>query len=99
MNDIEEIDVCLNRVMVSVLVYADDLVLLAQIEAGLQRVINALHSFCLENNLTVNIGESKLMYVSKRKPANLTVIVYDLQPLQWVNSFKYLELHFLDQII
>ena len=51
-------------VKVSVLMYADDLVLLSQTEDGLQRGINALHSFCTENNLTVNTSKSKLMYVS-----------------------------------
>ena len=69
MIDIEGMGVSINGVMVSVLMYADDLVLLAQTDAGLQRDINALHSFCIENNLTVNTGKSKLMYVSKRKPA------------------------------
>ena len=57
MNVIEGMGVSINRVMVSVLMYADDLVLLAQTEAGLQRGINALHSFCIENNLTVNTGK------------------------------------------
>ena len=54
MNDIEGMSVSINGVIVSVLMYADDLVLLAPTEAGLQRGINALHSFCIENNLTVN---------------------------------------------
>ena len=30
------------------------------------------------------------MYVSKRRPAKLHVIEYNLQPPQWVDSFKYL---------
>ena len=30
----------------------------------------------------------------KRKPAKLLVISYDMQPLQWVNSLKYLEITF-----
>ena len=97
MNDIKGMKgmgVSINGVMVLVLMYADDLELLAQTEAGLQRGINALHSFCIENNLTVNTGKSKLMYVSKRKPAKLKVIVYDMQPLQWVNNFKYLGVTF-----
>ena len=101
MNDIEGMGVSITGVTVSLLMYADDLVLLAQTEAEFQRGINALHSYCIENNLTVNTGKSKLIYVSKRKPAKLPVIVYDMQPLQWVNSFKYLgvTLIFLDQMI
>ena len=34
------------------------------------------------------------MYVSKGKPAKLPVIAYDMQPLQWVNNFKYLGVTF-----
>ena len=37
----------INGVMVSVLMYANDLVLPAQNEDGLQSSINALHSFCI----------------------------------------------------
>ena len=58
-NEIEGMGVSINGVMVSVLMYTDDLVLLAQTEAGLQSGINALHSFCIENNLIVNTGKSK----------------------------------------
>ena len=34
------------------------------------------------------------MYASKSNQSKLPVIVYNLQPLQWVNSFKYLEVTF-----
>ena len=96
MNDIDRMGVTINRVMVSVLMSAEDLVLLVQTEAGLQRSINVLHGVCIENNLTVNTSKSKLMYmyVSNRKPAKLPVIVYDPQPRQWVNSYKYLGVTF-----
>ena len=49
---IEGMCVNINGVKVSVLIYAEDLVLLSQTEDGLQRGINELHSFCTENNLT-----------------------------------------------
>ena len=90
MNVTEGMGVNINGVKVSVLMYADDLVLLSQTKDGLQRGINVLHRFCTENNLTVNTSKSKLMYVSKRRPAKLPVIEYNCQPLQWVDSFKYL---------
>ena len=70
--------------------YADDLVLLSQTEDGLQRGINALYSFCTENNLTVNTSKSKLMYVSKRRPAKLPVIECNFPLVLWVDSIKYL---------
>ena len=65
MNAIEGMGVNINGVKVSFLMYADDLVLLSQTEDELQRGINELHSFCKENDLTVNTSKSKLMYVSK----------------------------------
>ena len=34
------------------------------------------------------------MDVSKRRPAKLPVIEYNFQPLQWVDSFKYLGVTF-----
>ena len=84
----------INGVKVSVLMYADDLVLLSQTEDGLQCGINVLHRFCTENNLTINTSKSKLMYISKRRPDKLPVIEYNSQPLQWVDSFKYLGVTF-----
>ena len=81
MNAIEGMGVNINRVKISVLMYADDLVLLSQTKDGVQRGINALYSFCTENNLTVNTSKSKLMYVSKGRPAKLPVIKYNCQPL------------------
>ena len=71
----------INGVKVSVLMYADDLVLPSQTEDGPQRGINALHSFCTENNLTVNTSKSNLMYLSRRKLDKLPLIDYDLQPI------------------
>ena len=74
--------------------YVDDLVLLSQTEDGLQRGINALYSFCTENNLTVNTSKSKLMYVSKRRPAKLPLIECNFQLVQWVDSIKHLGVTF-----
>ena len=51
MNVTECMGVNINGVKVSVLMYADDLVLLSQTEDGLQRGINTLYIFCTENFL------------------------------------------------
>ena len=48
----------------SVLKYADDLVLCSVTSDGLQLGMNALHKFCVSNNLTVNTSNSKAMYFS-----------------------------------
>ena len=90
MDDVDEMGVYLNGVKVSVIMYADDLVLISKIKHGLQLGMNALYEFCSANTLTVNTNKSEVMYVSKRKSASLPVIHYNNMPLRWVDSFRYL---------
>ena len=90
MNDVDEMGVYLNGVKVSVIMYADDLVIISKTKHGLQLGMNALYEFCSANTLTVNTNKSEVMSVSKRKPVSLPVIHYNNMPLRWVDSFRYL---------
>ena len=90
MNDVDEMGVYLNGVKVSVIMYADDLVLISKTKHGLQLGMNALYEFSSANTLTVNTNTSEVRYVSIRKPASLPVIHYNNMPLKWVDSFRYL---------
>ena len=90
MNSIEEMGVYINGVKVSVIMYADDLVLIAKNRHGLQLGMNALHEYCVQNDLTVNTSKSQLMQVSRRKITNLPELDYNGSSLAWVDSFKYL---------
>ena len=82
--------VYINGVKVSVIMYADDLVLIAKNRHGLQLGMNALHNYCVQNDLTVNTLKSQLMQVSRRKITNLPELDYNGSSLTWVDSFKYL---------
>ena len=75
---------------ITVLKYADDLVLCAKTSEGLQAGLNALYEFCTTNSLTVNTEKSKEMYVSSKKSKKLPILSYNHEALQFVNSFKYL---------
>ena len=44
-----------------VLLYADDMVLLSDTAAGLQTLLNALHTFCLASHLEVNVPKSEIV--------------------------------------
>ena len=90
MNSIEEMGVYTNGVKVSVKMYADDLVLIAKNRHGLQLGMNALHEYCVQNDLTVNTSKSQLMQVSRRKITNLPELDYNGSSLAWVDNFKYL---------
>ena len=70
--------------------YADDLVLIAKNRHSLQLGMNALHEYCVQNDLTVNTSKSQLMQVSRRKIPNLPELDYNGSSLIWVDSFKYL---------
>ena len=73
---------------------ADDLVLCSVTSDGLQAGMNALREFCMINHLAVNTAKSKVMYTSKKSKRNLPVMYYNEKPLEWVEDFKYLGVHF-----
>ena len=56
MNDVDGLmGVYLNGVKVSVIMYADDLVLISKTKHGLQLGMNAHYEFCSANTLTMNM--------------------------------------------
>ena len=75
------------------IIYADDLVLIAKDKHGLQVKLqlgmNALYGYCIENDLTVNTNKSH-MHVSRRKSTNQPEIYRNDTPVTWVDSFRYL---------
>ena len=70
--------------------YADDFVHIAKNRHGLQLGMNALHGYCVQNDLTVNTLKSQLMQFSRRKIAILQEFDYNGSSFNWVDSFKYL---------
>ncbi|MCO5606114.1 hypothetical protein L7F22_060301 [Adiantum nelumboides] len=51
----------LARVMIPLLLYADDVVLISDFPEGLQRQLDALQRFCADRDLTLNLGKTKVM--------------------------------------
>ena len=78
---------------VFLLSYADDIILIAADAIGLQSSIDILSNYCHSWNLTVNIAKTKTMIFRNPGPLKLgDVFFYDGQPLEIVDSFKYLGL-------
>ena len=92
-NTIPSMGVLVGDRKISVLKYADDLVLCYVTSDGLQAGVNALHEFCTINHLTVNTAKSKVN-ISRKSKRSLPVIYYNEKPLEWVGDFKYLGVHF-----
>ena len=95
MNTISSMGVLVGDRKISVLKYADDLVLCSVTSDGLQVGVNALHEFCTINHLTVNTAKSKVN-ISRKSKKNLPVIYYNEKPLERVEDFKYLGVYFAE---
>ena len=75
-----------------ILLYADDLIILADSREMLQKQLNILYAFCRENNLAVNISKSKVIIFNSRK--HTTPFIYNECILEEVDGFKYLGMAF-----
>ena len=89
---VESMGVLLGNTKITVLKYADDLVLFAKSAESLQLGLNALHQFCKINKLTVNCDKSKVMHFTANKSVTVKDLQYDGTKLEWVNNFKYMYL-------
>ena len=80
--------------VIKLFLYADDLILMAKTTQDLKEHLKALELFCLEVGMQVNNGKTKVMiFTLKRKKAHRE-FVFEGSPLQVVNEYKYLGLHF-----
>ena len=80
--------------LVQMLLYADDMVLLADTPQTLQRQLDLLHEFCLTKDMEVNVPKTEIVVFrhSQRPVAGAGVWSwqYNGQPLQVSAEFRYL---------
>lgn len=73
------------------LLYADDLILFATDKVDLQRKLNALHSYCLENKMMVNVSKSKVVIFRRGGRVSASdVFYYDNNQLEICSDYNYL---------
>jgi hypothetical protein len=81
----------LNGVEIPILLYADDLVLISQTKIGLQKMLQALESFCDKWKLEVNIEKTKVMVFKKRGAISRTERwYYKGQKVEVAPEYRYL---------
>ena len=82
---------------VSVLAYADDLVLLSTSAEGLQKMLDYVSQWCDNNAMKVNCEKTKIMHFRKIT-ANRSNMIFTLghtkDVIEMVSTHKYLGLHF-----
>lgn len=83
-----EYGICINDEVIAHLLWADDLALFSDTVDGLQKQLNGLKQFCLDNHMIVNEIKTKYMVFGNLKIAfNLT---FDAEQIAKVNEYKYL---------
>ena len=96
-NILPGVGIQMGNMLVQVLLYADDLVLLAESPAQLQSMLDVLQNFCACNSLTVNVKKSEVVVFNKhhhQPDAGEVHLVYKGQPLVVSPHFVYLGFQF-----
>ena len=77
--------------MVTALAYADDIVLMALTQAGLQTLLGIVERWCYKWRLSVNTDKTKVMHVRKKSVRETQYdFVYKDQKLEKVGVYRYL---------
>lgn len=80
-----------NKTHTKILMFADDLVLLASSAIKLKNTLKKLKTYLCLNNLTLNINKTKIIIFAKRKkPIHNTPIRWDNKEIEIVSEWKYL---------
>jgi hypothetical protein len=76
--------------LVRLLLYADDLVLLADCPSKLQQLLTALEDFCAEYDMQVNVGKTEIVVFGRQRYDGHEVWQYGGQQVPVTHQFKYL---------
>jgi hypothetical protein len=81
----------LGNIKVSILLFADDIVLIAENEEKLQKMLDIVHKWCSKWRLAVHKDKTKVMHFRKvRQARSWYVFKYGNIDLEVVNKYKYL---------
>ena len=61
---------------INILLYADDLVIIANTRLDLQTKLDRLHQNCIKKCLSVNIKKSRILVINSRKPTSSFKLEY-----------------------
>jgi hypothetical protein len=81
-------------IIVVLLLYADDLAVLAESEEDLQTMLNVLHEWCEEFDISVNIDKTKIVHFRRgpSTPCSATVFKLGDQVVQVTDRYLYVGL-------
>ena len=74
------------------LLYADDTVICAESEAGLQGLLDGMYEYCIRWQLQINISKTKIIVFSRGKIRNMPIFLFNGEPIEVVFDVMYLGL-------
>ena len=81
----------INGRLVNILLYADDIVIMAKSETEMQSLLLALDTWCKTEQLHVNIGKSKIIHFrNRRKQLTKSKFIFNREEIEKVSFYKYL---------
>ena len=72
------------------LIYADDILLLSESQAGIIKQIKFLHKFCETNSLKINYDKTKIMIFNEAKEYDKLILNDCITQIEVVKTYKYL---------
>lgn len=91
-----------NRKKLTSLLFADDVVLVANSEDELQRMVDVVAGFLKRWRLKENLGKCGVMRIfanDKQRPRSPGQLSFDGRPIPNVESYKYLGVHFNERVL
>ena len=80
-----------DELFLNILMYADDIVLLAEKEEDLQALLFMVENWCKKWRLEVNLSKTNIMHVRpQRKFQSRFVFLFNNHPVDYCHSYKYL---------
>ena len=93
----QETDGCLlHQVLISILLFVDDIVLLCSSPEGLQRHLDALALFCELRKLTVNLSKTKVMIFNGTKKTSDLCFLFKGEEVEITSTYTYLQVPFFE---
>ena len=75
----------------NILLYADDIVCLAECENDLQEILFIIENWCKKWRLEINLTKTNILHVrNKRKQQSNFTFLFDMKPVSYCNYYKYL---------
>ena len=73
------------------MLYADDIVCLAESENDLQDILIIIENWCKKWRLEINLTKTNILHIrSKRKPQSSFTFLFDMRPVPYCKYYKYL---------